>query len=68
MIDPCIPAGWDGFEVNRKFRGADYRIVVRNTSHVSKGVKSITLNGNPVEGNEIAAQPAGTSNVVEVEM
>lgn len=68
VIDPCIPADWDGFEVNRKFRGADYRIVVRNTSHVSKGVKSITLNGNPVEGNEIAAQPAGTSNVVEVEM
>jgi cellobiose phosphorylase len=29
-IDPCIPKAWDGFEVNRKFRGADYKIKISN--------------------------------------
>ena len=68
VVDPCISAGWDGFAVSRRFRGADYRIEVRNLSHSSKGVKSITLNGTPVAGNEIPAQPAGTQNTVVVEM
>ncbi len=68
LVDPCVPAGWDGFEVKRKFRGADYRIVVKNPSHVSKGVCGILLNGVPVEGPVIPAQPAGSENVVEVTM
>ncbi|MBJ2166846.1 MAG: glycosyl transferase [Muribaculaceae bacterium] len=68
LVDPCVPAGWDGFEVKRKFRGADYRIVVKNPSHVSKGVCGILLNGVPVEGPVVPAQPAGSENVVEVTM
>lgn len=68
LVDPCIPAGWDGFEIKRKFRGADYRVVVKNPSHVSKGVCGILLNGVPVEGPVIPAQPAGSENVVEVTM
>ena len=68
LVDPCIPAGWDGFEIKRKFRGADYRVVVKNPSHVSKGVCGILLNGVPVEGPVVPAQPAGSENVVEVTM
>lgn len=68
LVDPCIPAGWDGFEIKRKFRGADYRVVVKNPSHVSKGVCGILLNGVPVEGPVVTAQPAGSENVVEVTM
>lgn len=65
-IDPCVPSAWDGYEVNRRFRGVDYRIKVTNPSHVSRGVRSITLNGRPLEGNLIPVQPEGTSNIVEV--
>lgn len=65
-IDPCVPSAWDGYEVNRRFRGADYRIKVTNPSHVSRGVRSITLNGRPLEGNLIPVQPEGTSNIVEI--
>lgn len=67
-IDPCIPSAWDGYEVNRRFRGADYRIKVTNPSHVSRGVRSITLNGRPLEGNLIPVQPQGTRNTVEVSL
>ncbi|MDE6859808.1 MAG: glycosyl transferase [Duncaniella sp.] len=65
-VNPCIPKEWDGFEVNRKFRGADYKIVVKNPAHVSGGVKSIILNGKEISGNLIPMQPAGTENTVEV--
>ncbi|MDE6326646.1 MAG: glycosyl transferase, partial [Duncaniella sp.] len=66
VINPCIPADWKGYEVNRRFRGADYRITVSNPSGISKGVKSITLNGNKIEGNLVPMQPAGSTNIVEV--
>ncbi len=65
-IDPCIPKDWDGYHVSRKFRGATYDISVRNPHHVSKGVKSIILNGNPIEGNVLPIMPEGSINKVEV--
>lgn len=67
-IDPCIPADWDGYYVTRKFRGATYEISVRNPRHVSKGVESIVVNGEPVKGNVLPIMPEGTVNKVEVTM
>ncbi|MBD5277463.1 MAG: glycosyl transferase, partial [Bacteroides sp.] len=67
-IDPCVPAKWDGYEVRRRFRGARYHIKVTNPDHVSKGVKSISINGVPFPGNVVPAQPEGSENLVEVVM
>ena len=67
IIDPCIPADWKGYTVNRKFREAEYIIKVQNTG-VMKGVKKIIVNGKEVEGNLIPMQPKGSKNVVEVIM
>lgn len=66
VIDPCIPTAWNGYTVNRKFRGADYRIVVENPDHVSRGVKSIELNGKTIDGNLVPMQQPGTVNTVKV--
>lgn len=49
MVDPCIPAEWDGFEAQRSWRGAVYQIRVENPDHVCKGVKAIYADGQPVE-------------------
>ena len=67
-IDPCIPNEWDGFIINRKFRGADYRIKISNPEHVSKGIKKIILNGKEISGNIIPIQDAGSKNIAEVLM
>lgn len=64
-IEPCIPTSWPGFEVNREWRGATYQIKVQNPNGVSKGVQSITLNGEPVTG-AIPAQAEGSVNEVVV--
>ncbi len=65
-INPCIPADWKSFTVNRKFRGAEYIITVKNESGVMKGVKQITLDGKTIEGNVIP-HSAG-KHIVEVIM
>jgi len=54
-VDPCIPAAWDGFTVERSWRGARYAIKVINPDHVQKGVKSIE-----VDGREAASIPVFT--------
>jgi cellobiose phosphorylase len=65
VVDPCIPTKWDGFEISRKWRGATYEITVKNPSHVSKGVKSMVVDGKSVEGN---VAPVFTSGVHKVEV
>jgi cellobiose phosphorylase len=53
MIDPSIPKAWDGYTVNRAFRGDRYRIEIQNPDHVSRGVSRMLVDGNIVEGNII---------------
>jgi len=49
VVDPCIPAEWDGFTARRSWRGATYAIAVENPEHISKGVKALYADGVPVE-------------------
>ncbi len=67
-IDPCIPASWAGYEVKRRFRGATYRIRVKNPDSVCKGIRSLRLNGKTVDSTHIPAAAPGTENEVEVLM
>ena len=67
-IDPCIPAAWEGFRVTRRFRGAEYDITVRNPNHVSKGVKSVRLDGYPLDQPLLPVLEDGGQHVVEVLM
>lgn len=68
LLEPCIPSAWDGYEVKRRFRGADYHISVKNPEHVSRGVKSVILNGEPVGSNIVPVRPEGSVNTVELVM
>jgi cellobiose phosphorylase len=67
-IDPCIPADWPGYRVTRKFRGATYHIRVSNPDRISKGVKSIVVDGVPLTNDLIAQAKPGTEYVVDVVM
>ena len=63
LIDPCIPKGWKGYSVTRKFRGAQYHIEVTNPHGVSKGVKRLVVNGETMDSNRIPVLPAGSYTV-----
>ncbi|MFD1314021.1 GH36-type glycosyl hydrolase domain-containing protein [Namhaeicola litoreus] len=58
-INPCIPNEWKGYKVKRKFRGANLYIDIQNPNKVSKGVKSLTVNGKQMKGNKIPVLPPG---------
>ncbi len=47
LVDPCIPAKWNGYKVNRRFRGATYNIEVRNPEHIECGVSEVYVDGEP---------------------
>lgn len=68
VIDPCIPSDWEGFVVQRKYRGARYRIEVNNPFHVNKGVKEIVLDGFRITGNVLPIFEDGKEHQVEVVM
>ena len=53
LIDPCLPKTAKEYTVCRKFRGADYQIHVLNPNGISKGVKSITLDGQQLDGQVV---------------
>ncbi len=65
-IDPCIPATWDGFTVQRVYRGATYHITVRNPEHVCKGVRTVMVDGVPLESNIVPIALPGSVCRVEV--
>ena len=67
-VEPCIPAEWDGYTVTRGFRNAQYNIEILNPDHVCKGVKSVEVDGNVIEGNVIPAFGDGKTHTVKVVM
>ncbi len=65
-VDPCIPADWPGFEVRRQFRGKWLTIRVENPAHLSRGVRSLTLNGELIAGNVIPAAQLHAENTINL--
>ncbi len=66
-INPCIPHDFGDFTIHRTYRGATYDITV-HTSGSQKGVKTMTVNGQPVTGNLIPLQTGCTHYQVTIEM
>jgi len=65
-VDPCIPSDWKEYVVDRRFRGVQYRIVVKNPSGVCRGVKRLVVDAEELPGNLIPLFEAGTKHEVEV--
>jgi cellobiose phosphorylase len=65
-LDPCIPPEWDGFTVERSFRGNRLHIWVHNPEHVSHGVVLVTVDGVNMEGNLVIFHSSGGEHQVEV--
>lgn len=66
VVDPAIPSEWDGFKIEKSFRGTHLSINILNPNHVESGVKEITLNGERLDGNLIPACKLVKENKVNV--
>ena len=62
MLDPCIPDNWDGFTVQRRFRGKLLNIKIQNPNHKCGGISSVTVNGTEIKGNVIPAELLNDTN------
>ncbi|MBE6913361.1 MAG: glycosyl transferase [Ruminococcaceae bacterium] len=67
-IDPCVPDTMKSFRITRKFRGAEYDIMVENPNGVQYGVRSMTVNGTAMEGCVVPAAPQGERVSVSIVM
>lgn len=67
VVDPCVPPEWKEFDVVRQWRGVTYRIAVKNPDGVMKGVRSIAVDGQQIEGC-VPIREAGAVCEVEVVM
>jgi len=68
MVDPCIPSNWEEFSVQRQYRGKKVNIKVTNPNKVSKGIKSLVLNGESLNGNILPFEKLKLENEAEVIM
>ncbi len=55
-VDPCVPKAWKGFKMTRTFRGRKVRIEVTNPKRKNRGVKSITVDGERIDGDVVPTE------------
>jgi cellobiose phosphorylase len=67
-VDPVLPAAWEGFEVDRRFRGATYRIRIRKAVGVTGRLARLVVDGRELEGTLVPAAPPGAQLSVEGEV
>ena len=68
QVDPCIPDTLESFTCDRTYRGAVYHITVDNSAKVQSGIKSMVVDGTPVDGNIVPVSEGKTEYNVTVVM
>ena len=63
---PCIPEDWPGFEVTYRHRSSTYRIAVENPHGSSRRVVGLSLDGQPLDGDEFELVDDGREHEVRV--
>jgi cellobiose phosphorylase len=64
-VDSCIPAGWPGYEVTHH-RSATYRIKVENPTGAGRGVRSVTVDWQPMWDEVVPLRDDGQTHDVQV--
>ena len=67
-IDPCLPSSIKSFTCERLYRGVRYHITVQKPDGVSKGVRSVVVDGKSIDGNVIPLDSTKTERTVTVVM
>lgn len=67
-LSPSIPATWDGFTMEKSFRGKKLHITVQNPAHKESGFTSLMLNGAAMPDNYIPADKLAAENEIVLTM
>ena len=63
-LAPSIPASWDGFTMEKQFRGRSLCITVRNPQHRQTGFSAMTLNGQAMPDNYLPEELLKAENEI----
>jgi cellobiose phosphorylase len=67
-VDPSIPGGWKNWSMTKKLRGRTLNITVSNPNGSESGVKSVTVNGQKLDGIFIPDSIMKDTNDIIIEM
>jgi cyclic beta-1,2-glucan synthetase len=67
-VEPCVPANWQGFEVEWRHGSATYHVSVKNPRGVERGVTRVTVDGQSSHDGTIPLADDGQRHEVVVEM
>jgi cellobiose phosphorylase len=68
VINPSIPSEWKELEIFKSFRGRELNIKINNPNGAESGVKSVSVNGERIEGLLIEEKMLKEKNEILVEM
>jgi cellobiose phosphorylase len=66
QIKPCVPRGWQGYQVRREFRGARYEIAVKRDSSLRESDMMISVDGEAISDGLVPYYCDGKLHHVEV--
>jgi cyclic beta-1,2-glucan synthetase len=65
-LEPCIPRSWPGFSISFRYHSSRYEIEVENPEAVSRGVRSIELDGVSVGSEAVPLRDDGATHRVRI--
>ncbi|MEZ5286566.1 MAG: hypothetical protein R2712_17515 [Vicinamibacterales bacterium] len=66
VLEPCVPAGWPGFEIDWQVEGTTYRIRVSNPDRTGRGVAALSVDGQPTDPGRVRLVRDGGVHQVDV--
>jgi cellobiose phosphorylase len=67
-IEPCVAPDWPHYEITYRHRSATYHIIVKNAAGKGRGVRTLTVDAQPVPDGEIPLVDDGRAHAVRVEL
>ena len=67
-VRPCLPKEWKGYQVNYRFGGSMFHILVENSNGASCEVESVSINGKEIPDLKIPLQDDGNNHEVVVKL
>ena len=65
-FEPVVPPSWPGYEITYRYRSATYRVRVENPTDTGRGVRSVTVDDQPVPGRIVPLRDDGRTHDVRV--
>jgi cyclic beta-1,2-glucan synthetase len=64
-IAPCIPAHWESYKIQYRYRDTVYHISIKRVSDMLAHAIRVTLDGVVINGADESGQPPGTIPLVD---